>query len=612
MSLLDDDQVVVFDGAMGTMLYSKGVPLNHCYDELCLSNPALVRDIHRQYIRAGAQVVETNSFGANRYKLAKHELNDKVAAINRRAVELARAEAAAALVAGAIGPLGLKIEPWGPTSIEEARDAFGEQAAALYEGGVDLFVLETFSDLNEIHQALQAVRGMCTLPVVAQMTVQEDCTSLYGTTPEVFCQRLDAWGADIIGINCSVGPHTMLATLERMVRVTHRTLSVQPNAGVPRNVEGRNIYLASPEYMAEYARRFILTGARVVGGCCGTTPVHIRAIANAVKALRPRRVVTSTTVLPREHAEIPAAAEVPRPRKSPLASRLSSGEFVYCVELVPPRGHLLAKLVDRARMLKDAGIDAVNIPDGPRASARMAPLALAVLLKNSVGMETILHYACRDRNLVGMQSDLIGAFALGLRNLLVVTGDPPKLGDYPDATAVFDVDSIGLTNMVRRLNRGLDLGGNSIGDPTAFHIGVGVNPGAVDVEFELRRFAYKVEAGAEFAITQPIYDPDLLETFVRRIGGFGIDLVAGIWPLVSLRNAEFMNNEVPGAKVPATVMERMARAETRGVAADEGVAIAREVLARIRPMIKGVQVAAPFGRIDLALAVLGRSPQHEG
>lgn len=612
MRLLDNDKVVVFDGAMGTMLYGKGMPLSHCYDELCLSNPALVREIHSQYVGAGAQVIETNSFGANHYKLAKHELNDKVAAINRRAAELARDEAReAALVAGAIGPLGLKIEPWGPTSIEEAREAFREQAAALHDGGVDLFVLETFSDLNEIHQALQAIREVCALPVVAQMTVQEDCTSLYGTTPEVFTQRLDEWGADIIGINCSVGPHVMLSTLERMIRVTHRTLSVQPNAGVPRNVEGRNIYLASPEYMAEYARRFILTGARVVGGCCGTTPAHIRAIANAVKALRPRRATTIATP-PAGHTETLTTAEVPRPGKSPLAARLASGEFVNCVELVPPRGHALVKLVDRARRLKDAGIDAVNIPDGPRASARMAPLALAVLLENEVGMETILHYACRDRNLVGMQSDLIGAFALGLRNLLIVTGDPPKLGDYPDATAVFDVDSIGLTNMVKRLNQGLDLGGNSIGDPTAFHIGVGVNPGAVDVEFELRRFAYKVEAGAEFAITQPIYDPDLLEVFVRRIGGFGIDLIAGIWPLVSMRNAEFMSNEVPGAKVPSAVMDRMRLAESKGNAAEEGVAIARQVLERIRPMIRGVQVAAPFGRIDLALAVVGRSLRHEG
>jgi len=608
MHLLNDDQVVVFDGAMGTMLYGKGVPLNHCYDELSLSNPALVREIHAQYVRAGAQVIETNSFGANRYKLAKHELGDKVAEINLRAADLARHEAGdTALIAGAVGPLGIKIEPWGPTSIAEAKEAFEEQARALCEGGVDLFILETFSDLNEIHQALLAVREVCSLPVIAQMTVQEDCTSLYGTTPETFTQRLDAWGADVIGINCSVGPHVMLQTLEQMVHTTMRKLSVQPNAGIPRAVEGRNIYLASPEYMAEYARRFILGGARIVGGCCGTTPAHIRAIANAVRALRPHRVVVTDSA-PRTRAEDSRVAEVPRNAKSRFASRLSTREFVTCVELVPPRGHSPEKMIERARRLRDVGIDVVNIPDGPRASARMAPLALAVLLEHSVGMETILHYACRDRNLVGMQSDLIGAFALGLRNVLIVTGDPPKLGDYPDATAVFDVDSIGLTNMVKRLNRGLDLGGNSIGEPTAFHIGVGVNPGAPDLEYELHRFAYKVEAGAEFAVTQPVYDPDLLEAFVQKIRGFGIDLIAGVWPLVSLRNAEFMANEVPGARVPPSVMTRMASAEAAGTAAEEGVAIAREVLDRIRPLISGVQVAAPFGRIDLALAVLGRAP----
>ncbi len=607
IDLLRDDHVVVFDGAMGTMLYAKGVPLNHCYDELCLSNPALVRDIHAQYVRAGAQVIETNTFGANRYKLASHELADKVTQINTRAVEIARAEArTGVLVAGAIGPLGLKIEPWGPTSVEEAREAFREQAQALAQAGVDLFVLETFSDLNEIHQALRAVRDVADLPVIAQMTVQEDCTSLYGTTPEVFTQRLDAWGADAIGINCSVGPLVMLQTLERMVGHTQRPLSVQPNAGIPRNVEGRNIYLASPEYMAEYARRFILTGARIVGGCCGTTPAHIRAIANAVRALRPRRAHVIVHEPPKAEGEPPSAA-IPREAKSPFAAKLASGEFVTCVELVPPRGHGVARVLERARKLKQAGIDAVNIPDGPRASARMSPLALAVLLEREAGVETILHYACRDRNLVGMQSDLIGAFALGLRNLLLVTGDPPKLGDYPDATAVFDVDSIGLTNMVKRLNEGLDLGGNSIGHPTAFHIGVGVNPGAVDLDYELRRFAYKVEAGAEFAITQPIYDPRLLEGFLRRIEGFDIDLIVGIWPLVSLRNAEFIAHEVLGTKVPPIVLERMARAEEAGGASEEGVAIAREVLAQVRPMVQGVQVAAPFGRIDCALAVLGKA-----
>jgi len=592
---------------MGTMLYNKGIYFNHCYDAINLSNPDLVRSIHADYLKAGAQVIETNTFSSNRYKLMKHELQDKVSVINYQGARIAREVAGEdRIVGGAIGPLGIKIEPWGPTSIDEAREAFTEQAEALMSGGVDLFVLETFSDLNEIHQALRAIRTICDLPVITQMTVQEDGSSLYGTTPDIFTARLDQWGADVIGINCSVGPHVMLQTLEKMVAVTDKKLSVQPNAGIPRNVEGRNIYLASPEYMAEYAGRFIRTGARVVGGCCGTTPDHIRAISNAVRALRPLQISASRIEVHHEEEHAHDISEIPMGEKSKLGSRLSSGEFVTCVELVPPRGPVSDRVIRRARLLKHAGIDAVNIPDGPRASARMSALALAVLIERETGMETLLHYACRDRNLVGMQSDLLGAFAIGLRNILLVTGDPPKLGDYPDATAVFDVDSIGLSNMVKRLNQGIDLGGGSIGKPTGFLVGVGVNPGAIDIEYELKRFNYKVEAGAEFAITQPVYDPEILERFLDRTADVDISLIAGIWPLVSLRNAEFMNNEVPGAHVPDDLMKRIADAEEKGNASAEGILIAQEVLERIRSLVDGVQVAAPFGRVKTSLTVLGK------
>lgn len=607
LQLLDNDRIVVFDGAMGTMLYNKGIYFNHCYDAINLSNPDLVRSIHADYLKAGAQVIETNTFSSNRYKLMKHELQDKVSVINYQGARIAREVAGEdRIVGGAIGPLGIKIEPWGPTSIDEAREAFTEQAEALMSGGVDLFVLETFSDLNEIHQALRAIRTICDLPVITQMTVQEDGSSLYGTTPDIFTARLDQWGADVIGINCSVGPHVMLQTLEKMVAVTDKKLSVQPNAGIPRNVEGRNIYLASPEYMAEYAGRFIRTGARVVGGCCGTTPDHIRAISNAVRALRPLQISASRIEVHHEEEHAHDISEIPMGEKSKLGSRLSSGEFVTCVELVPPRGPVSDRVIRRARLLKHAGIDAVNIPDGPRASARMSALALAVLIERETGMETLLHYACRDRNLVGMQSDLLGAFAIGLRNILLVTGDPPKLGDYPDATAVFDVDSIGLSNMVKRLNQGIDLGGGSIGKPTGFLVGVGVNPGAIDIEYELKRFNYKVEAGAEFAITQPVYDPEILERFLDRTADVDISLIAGIWPLVSLRNAEFMNNEVPGAHVPDDLMKRIADAEEKGNASAEGILIAQEVLERIRSLVDGVQVAAPFGRVKTSLTVLGK------
>ncbi len=607
LDLLRDDQVVVFDGAMGTMLYNKGVYLNHCYDAINLSNPVMIREIHAAYVRAGAQVIETNTFGANRYKLSKYELQDKIEAINLQGALLARREASAdVLVAGAMGPLGLKIEPWGPTSIDEAKEAFTEQAQALLRGDVDLFILETFSDLNEIHQALMAVREVCDLPIVAQMTVQDDGSSLYGTTPEIFTSRLDEWGADVVGINCSVGPHVMLQTLERMIPHTSKKLSVQPNAGIPRNVEGRNIYLASPEYMAEYAGRFLRAGARIVGGCCGTTPAHIRAIAQAVKALRPAKRVVPRARRVTEAPETPAE-ELPQEKKSRMGAKLAHDEFVTSVELIPPRGPCKEKALQRARTLKESGVDMVNIPDGPRASARMSAMALSVLIEKEVGMETVLHYTCRDRNLLGMQSDLIGAAAMGLRNILIITGDPPKLGDYPDATAVFDVDSIGLTNMVKRLNQGLDLGGNSLGHPTGFLLGVGVNPGAVDLDHELRRFEYKIEAGAEFAITQPIYDPEQLESFLGRLQGAHIAIIVGIWPLVALRNAEFMNNEVPGASVPSWAMRRIAAAEEKGNAAAEGVQIAHELLERIRPMVSGAQVAAPFGRIQLALDVLDLS-----
>ena len=596
------DHIVVFDGGMGTMLYQKGVFLNRCFDEMNLSGPEIVREIHKSYLQAGADAIETNTFGANRYKLGAFALEGKIREINRLGAAIAR-EAAGdrAWVAGSIGPLGLRIEPWGPTSVEEAEEAFREQARALLDGGVDLFSLETFTDLNEIHQAIKAVRSVCGLPIIAQMTLEEDGNSLYGTAPEVFTRRLDEWGADALGINCSVGPQVMLGSLERMARITNRPLSVQPNAGKPRAVEGRNLYLCSPEYMASYARRFILAGAKIVGGCCGTTPEHIKAIKSSVRALRPAHVGHDVSMPPEQRVEI---EPVDRARKSQVAANLVAGRLVTCVEITPPRGWDISKVMAGARMLKAAGVDAVNIPDGPRASARMGAQALAVILEKQVGIETILHYCCRDRNLLGMQSDILGAAALGLKNLLLITGDPPKMGDYPDATAVFDVDAIGLTHVVTRLNHGLDLGGNPFVPPTAFLVGVGVNPGALEMDHEIRRFQYKVEAGAEFAITQPVFDIRQLEGFLKRIEGCRIPIVAGVWPLTSLRNAEFMNNEVPGVHVADEIMERMRKAELAGNAREEGIAVARETAGRLKDLVQGIQVSAPFGRYQAALDVL--------
>ncbi len=599
-------RVLLGDGGMGTMLYSKGVYLHTCFDELNLTNPALVREVHREYIESGAEVIETNTFGANRYKLKKFGLDDKVRDINRAGAKIVREEAGPEIfVAGSIGPLGIKIEPWGPTAVEEAEQAFLEQAEALLEGGVDLFILETFSDINEIHQAIKAVRRIGgNIPLVAEMTITEDGNSLYGTTPEVFTKKLEEWGADVVGVNCSVGPAAMLQCIERMARLTKLPLSAMPNAGIPREVEGRNIYLCSPDYLAEYAKRFIQVGVKLIGGCCGTTPAHIKAISRAIRALQPpRRRAISVSLAEEKKREVKM---VPRRAKSGLARRIEDGQFVTCVEILPPRGIDASAAVAAALKLKQAGVDCVNIPDGPRASARMSSLALAVILTRQARCEVLLHYTCRDRNLLGMQSDLLGLYAQGIRNLLLITGDPPKLGDYPDATAVFDVDSIGLTNVVSSLNRGLDIGGKLLDRPTGFFIGVGANPGAINLDYEISRFEWKVDAGAEFAITQPVFDVRLLENFLKRVTHCRIPVLAGIWPLSSLRNAEFVHHEMPGCAVPEGIMDRMRRAQEAGPekARQEGVRIAREILVDIKDLVQGVQVSPPLGRIDLALQVL--------
>ena len=600
-------RVLVCDGAMGTMLYAKGIFLNRSFDELNLTQPEFVAEVHQAYVRAGADVIETNTFGANRVKLAPFGLGDQVKAINAQGAKIARQSAREqAFVAGSIGPLGIRIEPWGKTGIDEAEAYFREQVEGLLEGGVDLFVLETFRDVNEIAAAIRAVRGLSDLPIVAQVTTEEDGNTLDGAPPEAFVPQLEALGAAVIGVNCSVGPAGMLETIERMARVAHVPLSAQPNAGRPREIEGRNIYLSSPEYMASYARRFVAGGVRLVGGCCGTTPEHIRQIKAAVRALAiagPAPAVAGRKGSPPAPAA-PPIDRVPRPAKSQLANALARGEFVVSVELTPPRGHDAAAIIAQARQLRLHGVDFVNIPDGPRATARLSALAASLVVQQQAGIETILHYACRDRNLLGMQSDLLGAHSMGIRNVLLVTGDPPRVGDYPDATAVYDVDSIGLTNMVDQLNGGLDIGKQPIGQPTAFHIGVAFNPSALNLSAELRRFEYKVEAGAEFAITQPVFDPAAFADALRRIAGTPIPILAGIMPLESLRHAEFMANEVPGVQVPDAIVERMRRAENDGRAVAEGILIAREVAAAIRPLVQGLQISTAAGAVAAALLVM--------
>lgn len=601
--LLADGHVHVSDGAMGTMLYSRGVFLNVCYDELNLRQPDIIRDIHREYVRAGAELIETNTFGANPIKLAHHGLADETEAINEAAARLAREAAGErACVVGAIGPLGIRIEPFGETSVEEAQAAFARQAIGLLAGGVDGFLLETFSDVEELRAAVNGVRTISDLPIIAQMTVGEDGRTHYGTAPSAFGPAIAAMGVDVIGVNCSVGPHGVLEAIEHLARVVDLPLSAMPNAGLPRDVGGRKMYMASPEYMATYAKRMVEAGARIVGGCCGTTPEHIKAIVGFAQSASPRH--HHTTVPPAAAQGVPALSLGER---SKLGAKLAAGEFVTTVEIVPPKGVDPAPMYAQVRLLKAAGVDAVNVPDGPRAQSRMGALLSGLLIEREVGLEAVVHYACRDRNLLGMLSDLLGAAAAGLRNLLIITGDPPKMGPYPDATAVFDIDAIGLTNLVSRLNHGLDPGGNAIGAPTRFVIGVGANPTAPDFEREMSRLAWKVDAGAEYVVTQPVFDLDQLDRFLDRVSKHKIPVIAGLWPLVSLRNAEFLANEVPGVSVPAAVLDRMRVASAAGREAGlaEGVQIAREMLEAVRPRVQGVQIAAPLGRVPVVLEVLG-------
>jgi homocysteine S-methyltransferase len=617
---------VLFDGAMGTMLYSRGVFINQCYDELNVRAPDLVREVHREYVKAGAEVLETNSFGANRLKLSQFGLAAQTRELNQRAAALARDAANDGhdvLVAGAVGPLGVRLEPYGPTSVEEAQSIFREQMEGLKAGGVDVFILETFGDLHEIGQAIAAARAVDPeIPVIAQMTIGADGLTPYGATPEDVARALDRFGADVVGLNCSVGPQGILDAIEKMAPHTRKKLSAQPNAGMPRDVGGRSMYMASAEYMASYARHLVQAGAKIVGGCCGTTPEHIHAMCEGVRPLSPRFARTGAPATPaaghapvlREGKRTPAVDAVPLAARSRWGAKLAAGTFVTSVEIVPPRGVDASRMLADVGKLRDAGVDAVNVPDGPRAQSRMGALLTSLLIEQRVGIEAVTHYACRDRNLLGMLSDLLGASAVGLRNLLLITGDPPKMGPYPSATAVFDIDSIGLTNLVNNLNHGRDPGDNPIGAPTRFVIGVGVNPAPIDVEQELKRFAWKVEAGAEFAVTQPVFDAAQLEQFLRRVDAAGtrIPIVAGIWPLVSVRNAEFLANEVPGVSVPDAVITRMRQASERSKehAVAEGITIAREMLERVRGAVQGVQVSAPFGKIELALDVFGDSLVH--
>src|ERR1700677_1030620 len=559
------DRPVLADGAMGTVLNARGVVTNRSYDELNLSDPNLILAVHEEYLLAGAEILETNTFGANRFRLTRHGLGAKVEEINAAGVRLARQaverlkanRTGDAWVAGAVGPLGVRLEPLGKTGLDEARAAFAEQIGILSKSGVDLLIIETMPALNEAREALEAAKAVAPdLPVLVMVTVDDEGECLDGSSAAQAAAWLTEWGAGAVGVNCSTGPATVLTAIEEMRKATTLPLAAMPNAGMPRAVEGRNIYLCSPEYMASFARKAIAAGAQIVGGCCGTTPNHIRAMRSAMRAIDAQARVESTGVAPELNSETPPA---PLGARSHIGALIEQGSFVTLVEIVSPKGIDCVKEIEGARMLAALGVHAINVPDSPRASARMSAQSLCIQIQQHTGIETVLHYTCRDRNILSIQSDLLGASSIGLKNILCLTGDPPKLGNYPDATAVFDVDAIGLVNIVRRLNHGLDIGANSIGASTNFTIGVAANPGVPDIEQELRRFAWKVEAGAEYAITQPVFDLRLLESFLRRIEEFRIPVIAGIWPLTSLRNAEFMRNDLR-VSMPEEIMLRMQKA----------------------------------------------------
>ena len=626
MTAIESGRALLMDGAMGTELYAKGTFINKCFEELNLTSPALVVEVHLAYLRAGADIISTNSWGGNRFKLSGHNLHDKVREINHKAAEIARNAIKAAgrdgiFVAGSVGPLGVRIEPWGPTSFDEARHAFAEQIQALVSGGIDLISLETFSDISELQQAVLAAREVAPgIPVIAQIAINPDGKSLMGTPLEWAMKKLDEWEVDVVGLNCSVGPQPMMTALPKIRATTNRPLCVQPNAGMPKLVEGRTFYMSTPEYFAEFTKGFLQSGVNIIGGCCGTTPDHIRAMGNAFRhhaamALNERsgqkaadsgasRIEFAGTR--DENTPHSGVAPVPAVEKSAWARKIAAGQRVCSVELLPPAGVKTGKIMEQSKKLKAAGIDAINIPDGPRASARMSAILTAVMIEKRAGIETVLHYTCRDRNLLGMQSDMLGAHAIGLRNMLLVTGDPPKMGTYPNATGVFDIDAIGLTNMVSRLNRGLDLGGRPIGEPTALSVGVGVNPAHRDFEYEMKRFRYKVEAGAEWCITQPVFESAALFRFLDYIDKhkIRIPVIAGVWPLLSLRNAIFMKNEVPGVVIPDGIIRRMEKPQDPEDAKKTGVEIAREMVEELGSNIQGLQLSAPFGRIDLALAIV--------
>lgn len=604
---------LVVDGAMGTQLYERGVLYSSCFEELCLSRPELVRRVHEDYVRAGATVIETNTFGANVMRLEKHGLSGKVKELNLAAVKLAREAAKdTAFVVGAVGPSGYFLGEASADDLAKVKSALSEQCQALVEAEVDGIVLETFRQTNELRLAVEAAVAATggAIPVVASASVDEQGLMADGITSAEVARLAREWGAAAVGINCSDGPMGILAAAEKMLGAGLPVWAV-PNAGIPRRVDERLVYVTTPEYFGVYARRMFKIGVRAVGGCCGTTPDHIRRIAAAAKMAGSTDEVRDEPstgaridAWSSEPPPLPPSPGVPFEERSRLARRLKEGKFVVSVEVNPPIGLDPKKAVDAARMLKAGGVDVVNIADGARAQARMSNIAMAVRIEREVGMETILHVCGRDRNLLATLAHLMGANDLGLRNLVIITGDPPKNGDFPDASAVYDLDSIGILKLATRLNHGVDPAGKPLGSTTRFVLLTGAEPAALNYDREIARLAQKKAAGAELVMTQPVYDPKVLTKFLDDIKDLALPVLVGLLPLASYKNAEFLHNEVPGMQVPEAVRERMRKAGSGPEARKEGVAIAREMLAEVRHRVQGAYVMPPFERFELALEVL--------
>lgn len=595
--------VLIFDGGMGTEIYKRHFFINTCFEELCLSSPKIISDIHQEYFKAGAEVISTNTFGANKNKLSKFGFGNKVQEINRAGVKLARESGGEnTLVAGSAGPIGEVAYNSGIKEVD-IIDMLAEQVSALKEGGADFIIFETLPTQKDLERSIKAMDKVRGIPYALSLTVSRAGESSKGESLKVLLAPLSKLEnkPTAIGLNCGLGPEALLSVVEKLVQVCSYPIIVQPNAGTPRSIDNRTIYMTSPEYFTTYAMKYVSLGVRGVGGCCGTTPEHIRDLARSVKPTS-KNAFSKIISLPvsEELLQTPVLTE----SKSKLGLKLVKKEWIKTIELVPPKGYALKDIIEKAILCKNTGIDAINIPDGPRASSRMSPIITSLMIQKEAEIETILHFCCRDRNLIGMQSDLLGCAAAGIKNLLFVTGDPPKLGNYPYASAVFDADSIGMTKIQSKLNRGVDIGGNSIGNKTEALIGVGADPNAIDMERELRRTIEKIEAGAEFIITQPVFDASALISFCKKIEKYKIPVIAGIWPLASYRNAEFMKNEVPGVVVPDSVMKRMAKYEAKEDQRSEGISIAKESIDTIREFVAGVQVSAPLGNVDTSLKVL--------